>query len=128
MWQTLAFVLLVALTGTAGAQSAVPKLSAIVGAWKVIGVKLRPAPVQTLQENDPAYMGALLDISKERLQWRPQEGGTLGDICDRPRLAEKSIQCGSGEFGPPGAAFTMSNGDLVLRWYDNADLILRRVP
>ena len=128
MRSLLALAGLVAVVGSAGAQSPTPDISALTGAWQVVGVKPQAGPAQTVQENDPEYMGAVLDISKQRLQWRPQEGGTLGDICDRPRLAGTSIRCGSGEFGPPGATLTMSDGHLVLRWYDSADLILQRLP
>ena len=126
MGRWLVLACLVVGVGSANAQSPAADLSSIQGAWEVIGVKLRPAQVQALQENDPEYIGAVLDISKGRMQWRPHQGGTLGDICDRPRLEGSRVRCAFGAFGPPDTTLTMSDGHLVLQWYDNANLILRR--
>jgi hypothetical protein len=89
---------------------------------------LRPSRVQALSENDPAYLGAVLDISADRIAWRPHPGdGTLDDNCRRPRLLVDQISCGEGAFGLPGSKVTLSGNRIVLEWYDNAILVLQRL-
>jgi len=116
--------LIVALCDAA-AQQAPADLSGLIGAWEVVAVKLRPGRVQALRENDPEYMGAILDISQERMQWRPHQGGTLDEVCSSPRLVGESIKC-LGRFGPPGVTMTVSGSRLTFLWYDNGNLILQR--
>jgi len=116
---------LFAIAGSAHAQSAGGSISSLIGAWEVVGVKLRPGRVQALRENDPEYMGAILDISLERMQWRPHAGGTLDEVCNSPLIVDEFIKC-SGKFGPPGVVLAVKDGGLLFRWYDNGDLFLQR--
>ena len=97
------------------------------GTWRVTAVRLRPARAQALQPDDPAYMGAVLEASPARLAWRVKpKGGTLGDVCQGPRLKAGAVTCASGSFGPPGAHVEVKPDELDLDWYDNAQLALRR--
>jgi hypothetical protein len=88
-------------------------------------VELRPGRVQALLVDDPEYMGAVLDISDQRLAWRPHKGGTLDEVCLLPSLERGKLRCAS-VFGPPGFEMTVSDQRIVLLWYDNANLVLRR--
>lgn len=98
-----------------------------VGRWKVTAVRVAPAKVQALAPDDPAYMGAVLDASPARLAWTVKpKGGTLGDVCQGPKLAAGVVTCASGSFGPPDAHVAAKPGELDLDWYDGARLELHR--
>jgi len=102
-------------------------LSRLAGAWRVVKVGVRPAPVQALVENDPEDMGAVLDIAPERLSWRPGKGAAFTDVCESPRLAaDGSIGCAKGAFGYAGAKLKVIGSRIRLDWYDNAILTLKR--
>lgn len=109
--------------------AALEGVQAISGAWKVIAVELRGGPVQALTINDPIYMGAVLDVSAQRLAWRIHKGSEpyLSDVCLEPRLKHQSLHCASGDFGPPGSTLAVYGRRIVLVWYDNANLVLERV-
>lgn len=102
-------------------------LDALAGSWKVAAVKVKPGDVQALSENDPSDMGAVLDISRDRLAWRPREEGNFSDVCNGPRLTlDGQVSCRDGQFGPPGAQMVLKGDRLQLDWYDDAALELRR--
>lgn len=102
-------------------------LTEMVGTWKVAAVRVKPSDVQALTENDPTDMGAVLDISRDRLSWRPREEGTFSDACTGPKLTlDGQVSCKEGEFGPPGAQLVAKGDRLQLDWYDGATLELRR--
>jgi len=84
--------------------------------------------VQSLQVDDPDYMGAVLEVSTSRLAFivKPR-GGTLDDVCLGPRWNGALVSCVSGTFGPPGSLLSDMGDRLRLEWYDNGILILRRV-
>lgn len=102
-------------------------LTEMVGTWKVTAVHVKPSDVQALVENDPTDMGAMLDIARDRLSWRPPTEGTFSDVCAQPRLTpDGQIACKDGEFAPPGAHMIAQRDRLKLDWYDGATLELRR--
>lgn len=102
-------------------------LTEMAGAWEVAAVRVKPSDVQALTEDDPTDMGAVLDVSRDRLAWRPRKEGTFSDVCTGPRLTlDGQISCKDGEFGPPGALLAMQGERLRLDWYDGATLELRR--
>lgn len=102
-------------------------LAALAGRWKVTAVHVQPGEVQALVENDPADMGAVLEISRERLSWQPHDGGTFTDVCTGPRLTlDGQVSCTSGDFGPPGARLVAQGDTVQLDWYDGAMLNLTR--
>jgi hypothetical protein len=85
------------------------------------------APAQALRTNDPADLGAVLDITPDRLSWRPGKGDSFSDICDGPRMTSGgAIVCAKGVFGYPGATLTVAGNRMRLEWYDNAILTLER--
>ena len=103
----------------------------ISGTWKVVAVEVVPNRVQALSENDPAYIGAILDISARRVAWRAADRdprATLFDVCTAPRLLpDGTIHCAAASFfGPPGAELAIADGRLRLDWYDGGRLILQR--
>ena len=103
-------------------------LSALAGAWTVTAVHVDTSGVSALSENDPADMGAVLDVSPGKLAWRPHPaGGTFDDACTGPSLAaDGTVACRDGQFGPPGAHLVRQGGGLRLDWYDGGVLILHR--
>ena len=104
-----------------------PAALPFLGRWKVTAVRVRPAKVQALQLDDPAYMGAVLDASPARLLWAVKpKGGTLDDVCQGPKLEAGAIACASGSFGPPHARVRTGPGVLGLDWYDGAQLELQK--
>lgn len=112
----------------AGAAPPPPRAPPFFGRWKVAAVRLRPAKVQALRPDDPAYLGAVLDASPARLVWAVKpKGGTLDDVCRGPKIESGAVFCASGAFGPPHARITATPDGLVLDWYDNAQLELRRI-
>ncbi|MFD1950397.1 hypothetical protein ACFSGX_06415 [Sphingomonas arantia] len=77
-------------------------LRALAGAWRVTAVHVDTAGVHALDEDDPADMGAVLDIGVDRLAWRPRKGGFFSDVCTGPALAaDGTVTCREGAFGPP---------------------------
>lgn len=120
-----------AATSTA-APSAAPDqgddgLAALAGSWEVVAVHVKPGDVQALSANDPADMGAILVISRDRLSWRPRDQGTFADVCTGPRLTlDGQVSCASGQFGPSGTRIVLQDGGLELDWYDDATLVLKR--
>ncbi|RYY17540.1 MAG: hypothetical protein EON55_01930 [Alphaproteobacteria bacterium] len=102
-------------------------LAALAGSWEVKAVHVRPGDVQALSANDPADMGAILNISRDRLAWQPHDGGTFADVCTKPRLTlDGQVSCATGQFGPPGIRLVPQDDGLRLDWYDDATLILQR--
>jgi hypothetical protein len=102
--------------------------SRLAGAWRVVKVDLEPATVQALRENDPEDMGAILEITPDRLSWRPGKGKAFTDVCDGPSLAtDGSVACDTGVFGYAGAKLKIIGSRIRLGWYDNAILTLERV-
>lgn len=84
--------------------------------------------VQALSENDPADMGAVLDVSPNRLAWRPREVSGFEDVCTTPRLTpDGRVQCGEGAFGPPDTRLARAGDRLEFDWYDGARLVLEQV-
>jgi len=108
-----------------------PSVTDLSGTWKVVAVDVTPGRVQALSESDPAYMGAIIDISAQRLAWRAAGSdprATLSDVCTAPRvLPGGAIHCApGGVFGPPGATLVVADGRLRLDWYDGGRLILQK--
>lgn len=103
-------------------------LESLAGAWQVAAVQVSTEGVQALSENDPADMGAVLDIAPDRLAWRPREGGGFEDVCTTPQLAaDGRVTCGDGAFGPPGTRMARAGDRLEFDWYDGARLVLERM-
>jgi hypothetical protein len=105
-------------------------LSRLTGAWRVTAVDLQPGKdIQALTKNDPADMGAILDISTERLKWRAGKGSAFSDVCEGPFLEpDATLACTKGNFGYAGATLKVVGPRLRLEWYDNAILTLSKVP
>ncbi|MBV9564803.1 MAG: hypothetical protein JOY90_30810 [Bradyrhizobium sp.] len=105
-------------------------LARLTGAWRVTAVDLQPGgEIQALTQNDPADMGAILDISTERLKWRPGKGSAFSDVCEGPFLEpDATLACAKGNFGYAGATLKIVGPRLRLEWYDNAILTLSKVP
>lgn len=104
-------------------------LGPLLGSWQVTGVTVAPSPVQAVTPDDPSLMGALLDVTRDRLSWRaPHRSTSLETSCDMPRLVRRAILCRSGSFGPPGSRVTRRGDTLTLPWYDGATLRLTRAP
>jgi len=121
---TLGLVLLALASVAALAQA---KLADLAGRWEVVAVELRANTVQALTVDDPAYMGAVLQVTAGRLEFVVKTGGELDDVCVGARWDGALVGCVVGSFGPPGAALTNLGDRLRLEWYDNALLTLRRV-
>lgn len=104
-------------------------LAVLGGVWRVEHVSLAAGPVQALVVDDPAYMGAVLEVSPTKLVWRPGAAtGELSDTCDGPAIAADGVRCVSGAFGPPGSRLaTEADGRISLGWYDGAILHLARI-
>jgi hypothetical protein len=111
------------------ALSAGYSFSNFIGEWRVVGVELAGGSVQALKKNDPADMGAILEITSNQLRWRPGKGDAFLDVCEGPRLKpDETVGCEKGAFGFHGAKLTVVGQQLRLQWYDNAILILEHVP
>jgi hypothetical protein len=121
---------LLAASLEAMAQSDSTTISRLTGAWRVTAVDLQPGgEVQALIKNDPADMGAILDISTERLKWRSGKGSAFSDVCEEPFLEpDATLACTKGNFGYAGATLKVVGPRLRLEWYDNAILTLSKVP
>lgn len=103
-------------------------IRSLTGAWRVVAVRVAPSPVQALSENDPSYMGAVLDVTPAELSWRqPYKVSSLSYRCDRPRLERGTLSCRTGDFGPPGSHLKRTGRRLSLDWFDGGTLILERV-
>jgi hypothetical protein len=123
----LALCGLIALALASTMALAQAKLADIAGRWEVTAVRLRPGLVQALTDDDPGYMGAVLEISSQRLAFVvKKQGGTFDDVCVGPQWDGARVHCASGAFGPPGSALSGLGEQLRLDWYDNAILTLRR--
>ncbi|MBB5728680.1 hypothetical protein [Sphingomonas prati] len=86
------------------------------------------AGVHALDQNDPADMGAVLDIGADRLAWRPRKAGFFSDVCTGPRLeADAAVTCREGAFGPPDLRLAVVGERIEFGWYDGARLVLERV-
>jgi hypothetical protein len=114
------------------APSSVPvkaPLPEIVGNWKVSSVIVLPGPTpeHVLNANDPIYVDAVVEISKDWMAWRPRKGGDFGDVCMAPKLDGFALKCSYGTFGPKDAKVALFNGLLIVGWYDNVQLVLQRV-
>lgn len=132
----LALAATLALLTPALAQEPMPK--DLIGTWEVTGVTVVDSPVQALVTDDPAYMGAVLEISKASLVWikgtetRPIEPAY--DNCDAdPALDNMDtnlfVTCGSEPWGPgdTGGAFQVqSENEITLTWFDGGKLTLTR--
>jgi len=104
-------------------------LGPLLGTWRITGVTVAPSPVQAVTRDDPSLMGALLDVTRDRLSWRaPHRSTSLDMSCEQPRLVRGAILCRSGSFGPPGTRATRRGDTLTLPWYDGATLRLTRAP
>ena len=124
---SIAMLMACVAAGFAQAQTSTPTANALpVGTWEVVAVDLAPGRIQALGKDDPAYMGAILDISFEKIAWRPHRDGELSDVCTGPRYDSVRFNCSSGTFGPPGATATLAGSRLRLVWYDNARLVLQK--
>jgi hypothetical protein len=129
---TYAGFLALGLLSAMAAQAA--GIDSLNGAWVVREVKVAPGKVQALVDNDPAYMGAVMQLSPARFRWThggDKPGGTLDDVCEGPRVMPASrsgslVKCKLGSWGPPGARLRMVGGSLRLTWYDGAILELVR--
>jgi hypothetical protein len=102
--------------------------AALSGYWKVTEVNPASGAVKAPNSTDPAYVGAILEVSKDWMAWRPHKGGgNLSDVCMAPHVLQGALQCSYGSFGPKGARLTLENGRLLLDWYDDTKLVLQRV-
>lgn len=103
-------------------------IRSLTGAWRVVAVRVAPSPVQALSENDPSYMGAVLDVAPAQLSWRqPYKVSSLSYRCDRPGLERATLSCSNGDFGPPGSHLKRTGRRIFLDWFDGGTLILERV-
>jgi len=127
-WQALkTLAILVALLVTSSSVLAQATLGQLSGQWVVDSVQLRRATAQALTADDPNYIGAVLEVSGQRLAWVYRPGGELDDTCIGPRWNGAVVECIVGSFGPSGSALTYMGDQLRLEWYDNAILTLQRV-
>jgi hypothetical protein len=134
----LPLLLAVSLAVATPALAAEATPQTLVGTWEVTGVEVADSPVQALVKNDPTYMGAVLEISAEKLIWtkgtdtRPIDP-TI-DNCDAaPSFTETDgnlyTSCGDAPWGPGdqgGAFHQVSENEITLDWYDGGILTLTR--
>jgi len=121
------FSVALASAGMAQAPAPRPVEPSLAGAWKVIEVDLAPGQVHALPKEDPAYIGAVLELSAAWLAWQPRKGGTFGDVCMAPSFDGGKVQCGTGTFGPPGSAVAVAQDRMTLGWYDGTKLVLQKI-
>lgn len=61
------------------------------GRWRVAGVAVLPSAAQAFVADDPAYLGRVMDVSRDLLRWaaggRPAGAATLSDRCRAPATA-----------------------------------------
>jgi hypothetical protein len=101
----------------------------ISGFWKITAVLVGPeGSAHPLKENDPVYMGAILEVSEDWMAWRPQKkAGQFGDVCMTPRILGGALKCAYGNFGPKDAKVLYANGNLAIDWYGDAKLVFSRI-
>lgn len=125
-----AFILAAALVPAAVSAEQISAL----GAWTVTGVASDPSmPVTAVGDGDPAYLGAKLTVSRDRIGWdtAATNGSGTYDDCAGPRFAAGAsgvaVTCGGAPWGPPGAGLVpVSANELRLTWFDGGILTLTR--
>ena len=120
----------------------------MIGTWRVARVTVNSDGMQALQDDDPAYMGAVVQFSADKIVWlkgtdkRPIDAEN--DNCSAaPRLSPATARntetvfqvdggfnviCGSYGWGPTAVLLPDSGGTVLLYWYDNGILTLKREP
>ncbi|PRH89633.1 hypothetical protein C5L14_03475 [Labrys okinawensis] len=120
--------------------------SSLIGRWKVQGVKVAGNGVQALVNNDPQYMGAVVEFDAGKIIWvqgtkaKPIDPNT--DNCNAaPKLTPAdrndpdagykvkggyNILCGSQGWGPGAVVLPVQPDVVSLYWYDNGILSLKR--
>lgn len=128
------------------AESATFQYTDMVGVWRVVAVTVNSDGMQALQDNDPAYMGAVVRFDPDKIAWikgttaRPVDPAT--DDCDMPpRLSPAiarntdtvfqvdggfNVMCGEYGWGPTAVLLPGEGGAVSLYWHDNAILTLKR--
>ncbi len=128
--------------------AAPPKLkyADLIGIWRVSGVAVNSDGMSTLVDDDPQFLGAVLEFGVDKIVWlkgtpvRPIEPQL--DNCDAPPKVTSAgsdnpgsnfqveggfnILCGEGDWGPGGVVQPVDANTMILRWYDNGLLRLIR--
>ncbi|MET3924272.1 hypothetical protein [Devosia sp. 2618] len=130
--------LAVALLMATPAMAIEPPPETLIGNWEVTGVTVDDTPVAALVTDDPSFMGAVLSIAADKIEWtkgtdeRPIDP-TI-DNCDQAAnfaLTDGNyiVTCGDGGWGPGDGATIrpIDENDISLIWYDGGTLTLTRV-
>ena len=139
-------LLAVIVAGSHSAESAELKYTDVIGTWRVTRVTVNSDGMQALHDDDPAYMGAVVQFSENKIVWlkgtakRPID--PENDSCDTaPRLSPATarntetvfqvdggfnVMCGSYGWGPTAVLLAGNDGTVSLYWHDNGILTLKR--
>lgn len=139
----LSSVVLVATAVAAPSFAADFEYSRLVGSWKVDGVAVPNEGVQALVDNDPQYMGAVVEFGASQIKWTKGTKAKPVDPSDdcaasptlKPWKADPDaadevpieggfiVMCGSDEWG---TVVPVDEKTVKLYWYDNGVLKLAR--
>lgn len=121
------------LAALLGAGPALAEQVSALGTWTVAAVETDPSmPVTAVGDNDPAYMGAKLTISRGAIRWDTAATNGQGtyDACPSPRFAPFAkgvvVTCGGQPWGPDATLVPASGGEIRLPWFDGGILVLKR--
>ncbi len=119
----------------------------LIGTWQVSTVAVASDGMSTLVDDDPQFMGAVVEFSADKIVWLK---GTAArpinpdiDNCDAPPKLTSAgsdnpksafqveggfnVLCGEGEWGPGGVVRPAGGGTVILHWYDQGLLTLKRL-
>lgn len=122
------------------------KYADLIGIWRVSGVAVNSDGMSTLVDDDPQFLGAVLEFSVDKIVWL---NGTPArsivpevDNCDAPPKVTSAgpdnpasnfqveggfnVLCGDEDWGPGGVVQPVDADTMILRWYDNGLLRLLR--
>jgi hypothetical protein len=142
-----AVTLILALSSYAeAAHAATLKYEDLVGTWKVAAVVVNSDGMQALMDDDPQFMGAVVEFSPDKIVWlkgttlRPIDPET--DNCHMPLSLTSAgadnpdtllridggfnIFCGDRGWGPGAVAVPIDSSTVALYWYENGILTLKR--
>lgn len=121
------------LAALLGAAPALAGQVSALGTWTVAAVETDPSmPVTGVGDDDPAYMGAKLTISRDAIRWDTTATNGQGayDACLSPRFAPFAkgivVTCGGQPWGAEATLVPVSSGEIRLPWFDGGILILKR--
>lgn len=125
----------------------------ILGRWEVVRVGVVETPVMALVDNDPEYMGQIINFKENGISWIARRKGNVrpDDCNERPEIkknkfaieednnyyhidikyADKvyTVNCRGKYWGPlPGTIIVkISKRKMILYWLDGAIIYLRKI-